>query len=140
MSQTRHLLIVDDDLDDQELLLEALKEAGFTGEISRADDGDEALAHIRGDSPRPDLILLDLHMPRMRGFEVLAQMGADPALRAIPVVVLTTSWSEEDISRAYQLGVNSFIIKPVLFDELVQTAQSLLHYWFELSELPPAGA
>ncbi|MFT5583236.1 MAG: CheY-like chemotaxis protein [Cognaticolwellia sp.] len=132
------LLIVDDDPDDQELLREALDEAGFDGSVHTAGDGDTALAWLRVQETRPDLMVLDLHMPRVRGFELLAQIRADPKLRPMPVVVMTTSWSQDDVRRAYELGVNSFLIKPVLFEELVHTVESLVYYWFTLNELPPA--
>lgn len=139
MSAFRHsLLIVDDDPADQELLKEALNEAGFEGALHFVDDGDVALSWLREQSTPPSLVLLDLHMPRMRGFELMAQVRADPTLRAVPVVVMTTSWSQDDVARAYELGVNSFLIKPVLFEELVHTVESLIYYWFTLNELPSA--
>lgn len=137
------LLVVDDDRDDQELFQEALAEIGFGGETRFVDDGDVLLDYLHGrgkfegDAPRPRLIVLDLHMPRMRGFDALEQINLDPNLRTIPVVVMTTSWSEQDIARAYELGVNSFLIKPVLFDELITTVRTLVTYWLELNEPPP---
>jgi CheY-like chemotaxis protein len=90
-------------------------------------------------SPRPGLILLDLNMPRKDGREALAEIKSDPALRQIPVVVLTTSKAEEDIYRTYDLGVNSFITKPVTFDGLVNVMRTLGTYWFEIVELPAAA-
>ena len=92
--------------------------------------------HNPADSPRPGLILLDLNMPRKDGREALRDMKSDPALRSIPVVVLTTSKAEEDIYKTYDLGVNSFITKPVTFDGLVAVMQGLRRYWFEIVELP----
>ena len=88
------------------------------------------------DSPRPGLILLDLNMPKKDGREALKEIKADPDLRKIPVVVLTTSKAEEDIYRSYDLGVNSFITKPVSFDALVGTMKALAQYWFQIVELP----
>jgi len=88
------------------------------------------------DAPRPGLILLDLNMPRKDGREALREIKNDPALRSIPVVILTTSREEEDILRTYDLGANSFISKPVGFDSLVQLASTMTRYWFQLVELP----
>jgi CheY-like chemotaxis protein len=88
-------------------------------------------------SPRPGLVLLDLNMPKKDGRQALAEIKADPALRHIPIVVLTTSKAEEDILRSYDLGVNSFIVKPVTFDQLVDIMKTLTKYWFEIVELPP---
>lgn len=137
VSAFRHsLLIVDDDPADQELLREALSEAGFDGTLHCVDDGDVALSWLREQSLPPSLVLLDLHMPRMRGFELMTQVRADPKLRGVPMVVMTTSWSQDDVTRAYEIGVNSFLIKPVLFEELVHTVENLLYYWFTLNELP----
>jgi len=127
------ILVVDDDPDDQELLREAFTDIGFEGEVRCVDDGDSMLsALVEG---IPHLVVLDLHMPRMHGLEALKALRAKHP--ALPVVVMTTSWSEDDISKAYTLGANSFIIKPVLYDELTDTVRGLVQYWFELSEIPP---
>jgi CheY-like chemotaxis protein len=91
-------------------------------------------------SPRPGLILLDLNMPRKDGREALAEIKADPHLRRIPVVILTTSKAEEDILRSYDLGVNSYVTKPVTFESLVEMVKVLGRYWFEVVELPPKEA
>jgi CheY-like chemotaxis protein len=88
-------------------------------------------------SPRPGLILLDLNMPKKDGRQALKEIKADPSLRSIPIVVLTTSKAEEDILRSYDLGVNSFIVKPVTFEGLVDIMKTLTKYWFEIVELPP---
>jgi len=106
------------------------------------EDGEKLLAYLRRSgayadpqiSPRPGLILLDLNMPRKDGREALREIKNDPALKRIPVVVLTTSWAEEDICRTYDLGANSFITKPVTFEGLVVVMKNLVHYWFELVE------
>jgi two-component system response regulator len=148
MSKARRpvtILLADDDADDRLLTQEALVESRLVNELRCVEDGQELLAYLRhqgryanpDDAPRPGLILLDLNMPKMDGREALAEIKADPALRRIPVVVLTTSQAEEDIARTYDLGVNSFISKPVLFTSLVEVLARLGHYWFELVELPP---
>jgi CheY-like chemotaxis protein len=137
-------MLVDDDPQDRALAREALSEAGLAGELRMARDGAEALdyLHRRGRfsepdaAPRPAIILLDLNMPRMDGFEVLREIKADPSLRRIPVIVLTTSQAEEDIARSYELGVSSFITKPVMFEALVESMRALGRYWFETVELP----
>ena len=87
--------------------------------------------------PRPGVILLDLNMPRKDGREALAEIKADANLRRIPIVVMTTSIAHEDIIKSYDLGVNSFIVKPLMFDRLVEVIQSLGHYWFDIVQLPP---
>ena len=87
-------------------------------------------------SPRPDLILLDLNMPRKDGREALMEIKADPELRSIPIIVLTTSKSEQDILKSYDLGVNCFISKPVLFEELIEVVRSIGQYWFDIVKLP----
>lgn len=140
------ILLADDDADDRAFTLDACRECRFTNDIDAVADGEELFEYLRATGrysgrarrANPGLILLDLRMPRMDGFEVLKALKADPALQAIPVVVLTTSQAEEDIVRSYKLGVNSFITKPVTFHGLVQAVRTLGQYWFELVELPSA--
>lgn len=147
MSRKSTLLIViaDDDADDRMLIEDAFRESRLANPIAFVGDGIELLDLLRGtgsyaNSPsrgRPGLILLDLNMPRMDGRTALSHIKADPALRRIPVVVLTTSKADEDILRTYDLGVNSFITKPVSFEALVDVVRTLNHYWLEIVELPP---
>jgi two-component system, response regulator len=140
------ILLADDDPDDRLLAQEALEENRLANDLHMVQDGEELLDYLyrRGKyvdpagAPRPGLILLDLNMPRMDGREALRVIKADPDLRQIPVVVLTTSSAEEDIYRTYNLGVNSFISKPVSFEGLVEVTRALGRYWFEIVELPPA--
>lgn len=139
------LLMADDDADDRMLTKEALEESRLFNPLYFVEDGEELMdyLHRRGRfadpdvAPFPGLILLDLNMPKKDGREALREIKADPRLRRIPVVVLTTSKAEEDIYRTYDLGVNSFIIKPVTFDALVELMKGLNRYWFEIVELPP---
>ena len=141
------ILIADDDADDRMMASEALEESRLANDLRFVEDGEELLEylHRRGafadpaSAPRPGLILLDLNMPRMDGREALREIKSDPSLRSIPVVVLTTSKAEEDIYRTYDLGVNSFITKPVQFEGLVEVMRALGKYWFEIVELPDAG-
>jgi CheY-like chemotaxis protein len=123
---------------------DALEESRLANDLRCVEDGEELMdyLHRRGkyaapnDAPRPGLILLDLNMPRKDGREALKEIKAQPELRSIPVVVLTTSQAEEDIYRTYDLGVNSFITKPVNFESLVALMKTLGKYWFEIVELP----
>ena len=139
------ILLADDDPEDCLLAQEALEEARFADYLYFVEDGEELMDYLyhRGPytdlipSSLPDLILLDLNMPRKDGREALGEIKADPQLRRIPIVVLTTSKAEEDIHRAYDLGVNSFITKPVTFEGLVDVIKTLSRYWFEIVELPP---
>ena len=139
------LLVADDDPDDRMLTRDALAEGRLANEVYFVEDGVELLEYLRhagrfsdpSASPRPGLILLDLNMPRKDGREALQEIKADPLLRDIPVVVLTTSKAEEDILRSYDLGVSSYIRKPVSFEDLVSTMQVLGRYWLEIVELPP---
>jgi CheY-like chemotaxis protein len=139
------ILMADDDEDDRVLTAEALKQSRLINDVRFVVDGDDLMHYLRAEgayalggipAPRPGLILLDLNMPKKDGREALAEIKGDPDLRRIPVVVLTTSRGEEDIVRTYDLGVNSFVSKPVSFQELASVMQTLTGYWFELVELP----
>lgn len=138
------LLMADDDPDDRMLATDALAESHLSNELYCVEDGEELMDYLyhRGryadaaTAPRPGVILLDLNMPRKDGREAIQEIKADPHLRQIPIIVLTTSKAEEDIYRSYDLGVNSFITKPVTFAALVDVMQSLGRYWFEIVELP----
>ena len=138
------ILMADDDADDRLMAQEALEEARLANELRFVTDGEELLAYLHrrgpyaaaGAAPQPGLILLDLNMPKKDGRQALKELKADPALRHIPVVVLTTSKAEEDILRTYDLGVNSFITKPVMFESLVDIMKTLARYWFEIVTLP----
>ncbi len=139
------ILMADDDEDDRELTREALAVSHLANDLRFVVDGQELLDYLRGDgpyrgddarAPRPGILLLDLNMPRKDGREALAEIKADESLRHIPVVVLTTSSDEEDVARSYDLGVNSFITKPVTFASLVDVMRAWTHYWFEIVELP----
>jgi CheY-like chemotaxis protein len=139
------ILMADDDPDDRLLTADALKEARLINDIRFVENGVELLDYLRhtgkfaapADAPRPGLILLDLNMPKMDGRTVLKELKQDNDLRTIPVVVLTTSKDDEDVYKSYDLGVNSYIVKPVTFEALVDILQTLEKYWFEIVELPP---
>lgn len=138
------VLYADDDPEDRMLVKEAWTESRLANPLHFVEDGEELLdyLHRRGkyiglaDMRLPGMILLDLNMPRMDGREALQHIKSDPRLRLIPIVVLTTSKAEEDIFRAYDLGVNSFIVKPVTFQSLVDLTLAFGRYWFEIVELP----
>ncbi len=138
------ILMADDDPDDRRLTRDAFAQNRLANELDTVEDGEELLdyLHRRGryenlkGKPLPGLILLDLNMPRKDGREALKEMKADPVLRRIPIVVLTTSKAEEDILRSYDLGVNSYVTKPVTFKSLVELVKVLGQYWFEVVELP----
>jgi CheY-like chemotaxis protein len=138
------ILLADDDLDDCMLAREALLESHLSNELRLVHDGEALLDYLfqRGEyaapgaAPRPGVILLDLNMPLMDGREALARIKADPELRRIPVIVLTTSQSEADIYRSYDLGASSYISKPVTFSALVELLRGLGRYWFEIVQLP----
>jgi len=137
------ILLVEDDPVDTELLIEALQDDRLVNEIKYVRDGTELMNYLRqedgfGDktqSPRPDLILLDLNLPKMDGREALKEVKSDPNFRRIPVIVMTTSRSEEDIYLSYNLGANSYIVKPFSFDSMVEIIRSVKKYWFDIVEL-----
>jgi CheY-like chemotaxis protein len=139
------ILMAEDDPDDRLLTQEALHESLVANGLRFVEDGVELLdyLHRRGkyadaaDAPIPDLILLDLNMPRKDGREALAEIKGDPRLRHIPVVVLTTSKTEEDILRSYDIGASGFITKPVTFQGLVEAMKAVKEYWIEIVKLPP---
>ena len=139
------IVLADDDPDDRQLTQDAFAENRLANILHCVDDGEELMdyLHRRGKYDRlrgealPGLILLDLNMPRKDGREALKEIKADPELRRIPIVVLTTSKAEEDILRSYDLGVNSYVTKPVTFKSLVELIKVLGRYWFEVVELPP---
>ncbi len=141
------VLMADDDADDRMLTSEAFEECRLESDIRFVVDGEELLDYLKrrgkyeasSESPVPGLILLDLNMPRKDGREALAEIKSDPELRRIPIVVLTTSKADEDIYRSYDLGVSSFIVKPVTFESLVDVIRTLGKYWFEIVERPRNG-
>jgi CheY-like chemotaxis protein len=143
------ILMADDDEDDRLLTAGALKRSRLINDVRFVVDGDDLMQYLRRTgaygpgglpAPRPGLILLDLNMPKKDGREVLKVIKADENLRDIPVVILSTSRLDEDIVRSYQLGVNSFITKPVTFSGLVDAMNVLGRYWLEIVELPPTAA
>lgn len=143
------ILMADDDEEDCQLTREALQDARLANEMRFVGDGQELLDYLRRqgryadasvDAPRPGIILLDLNMPRRDGREALAEIKSDQDLRRIPVVVLTTSSDEADVLRSYNLGVNSFVTKPVTFEGLVEVMRAWSRYWLEIVELPDGVA
>ncbi|NUQ70099.1 MAG: response regulator [Chthonomonadales bacterium] len=138
------ILMAEDDPDDRLLAREALEECMLANSLVMVENGEELLDYLKrrgrwsdpADSPRPGIILMDLNMPRMDGREALRAVKADPELRSIPVVILTTSKAEEDILRSYSEGANSYVSKPLTFEGLVEVMKTLRRYWFEIIELP----
>ncbi|HET9103152.1 MAG TPA: response regulator [Solirubrobacteraceae bacterium] len=139
------ILLADDDEEDRELARDALQDSRLANEMKFVVDGQDLLDYLRRegrwagpdvDAPRPGIILLDLNMPKKDGREALAEIKADESLRRIPVVVLTTSKDEADVLSTYDLGVSSFITKPVTFGGLVEVMRTWTRYWFEIVELP----
>lgn len=141
-SRTIEILLVEDNLGDARLTLEAFKEGKVLNHLTVMKDGVEALAYLRREggysgARMPDLILLDLNLPRKSGREVLAEIKADERLRTIPVVVLTTSEDEQDIARAYSQHANCYITKPVDLEQFLRVVHSIEDFWLTLVRLPP---
>lgn len=139
--KTVEILLIEDNPGDARLALEAIREAKVNNRLTWIADGVEAMAYLRkegrfADSARPDLILLDLNLPKKDGREVLAEIKADPQLRRIPVVVLTTSQAEEDILKAYNLNANCYITKPVDLEQFLRIVKSIEDFWLSIVKLP----
>lgn len=140
-----NILIADDDPNDRLLTQEALVESQTVAELDFVADGLELLQFLhcqgtyagRAGAPLPGIILLDLNMPRMDGRQALQQLKSDPVLKTIPVVVMTNSRDDQDITQTYQLGASSYVVKPRGFDDLVTLMKDLCRYWFRIVELPP---
>jgi len=137
------ILLVEDDSGDAKRTIDALKDGRLRNRITHVKDGLEAMAYLwregeYANAPRPDLILLDLNMPRMNGQEVLAEVKEDPDLRRIPVVMMTSSEQEKDIMTAYNLHVNSYVVKPVDVDQFIGAVRSIEQFWFTVVKLPAA--
>jgi CheY-like chemotaxis protein len=146
MSSLRSLLLVEDNPNDVELTLTALKEANLANDVVVANDGEQALDYLFRRGPHADrtggmpaAILLDLKMPKVDGHEVLRQIRADPELRLVPVIVLTSSREERDLYRSYDSGANSYVVKPVDFEEFITAISKLGVFWALLNEPPPLG-
>ena len=147
LSKKSPILIAEDDPDDRLLILEALEENKLASNIRFVEDGEELMNYLlqtgkyteSTDSPRPSLILLDLNMPKKDGREALKEIKNIPTLKQIPVVVLSTSQSYEDISYSYSVGGNSYIAKPTSYKNLVEVMKSLGEFWFSVAKLPSAS-
>ena len=144
-SRVIEILLVEDNPGDVRLTKEALKEGKIKNNLNVVNDGVEALKYLRKqppyqDSGTPDLVLLDLNLPRLDGRQVLESIKSDATLRSLPVVVLTTSEAEEDVLRSYDLHVNCFIKKPVDLGQFVDVIRAIDHFWFSVVTLPPSGA
>jgi len=138
------ILLVEDSPADILITREAFEEARLMNAIHVVEDGVQALEFLRREgryasAPRPDLILLDLNLPRKNGREVLAEIKADESFKIIPVIVLTTSNSSEDILQAYDLHANCYVVKPVGFENFLKAVQSIRNFWFSVVALPPEG-
>lgn len=143
--QLMQILLVEDNAADIRLTQEALKDAKILNDLHVARDGVEAMDFLLRregyeDVPRPDIVILDLNLPRKDGKEVLAELKGDPALRTIPVAVLTTSEAEADVLDSYDLGANCFLTKPVDLDQFLKVVQAVEEFWLGMVRLPPQGS
>jgi CheY-like chemotaxis protein len=136
MTRPMRILVVDDSAEDVQLLAEAMDEFGLVAELQTACDGDQALARLRGSEPLPDLVLLDLNMPRRNGREVLEAVKQDAALRSLPVIIFSTSSSPLDIGDCYDRHANSYLVKPIDFDGLGDVVRALDAFWVRQAALP----
>jgi CheY-like chemotaxis protein len=142
------ILLVEDDPNDQALVRRAFVKAKLTNPLQMVDDGDEAVRYLQGDGgyadrqlhPLPSLILLDLKLPRRSGLDVLEWIRAQPSIRRIPVVVLTSSADSNDIARAYDLGANSYLVKPLAFEGLLELLRTVGLYWMVMNTSPTVGS
>ncbi|WP_460979207.1 response regulator [Spirosoma knui] len=137
------ILIADDDTDDRLFMDQALRQNGYTQAVHFVEDGEELMEYLRhqgrynaSNAPWPNLLILDLNMPRKNGFQALEEIKDDPKLRRLPVVVMTTSSADEDVVKTYNLGVNSFVTKPFNFNRLVEMVGALKTYWMDTVKLP----
>jgi chemotaxis family two-component system response regulator Rcp1 len=136
------ILLVEDNAGDVRLAREGLRECKLLNNLSVAEDGVRALSFLRregvyANAPRPDLIMLDLNLPRKDGREVLKEIKEDDALKSIPVVILTTSKAEEDIVTSYSLHANSYVTKPLAIEQFINVVQAIENFWFTIVKLPP---
>ena len=140
-SRSIEILLVEDNPGDARLTIEAMRDAKLSNRLHIVEDGVEAMQFLRregrfGDAPRPDLILLDLNLPKKDGREVLAEIKSEPSLKRIPVVVLTTSRAEEDVLRTYDLHANCYVTKPVDIEQFIKIVKQIDEFWFKLVTLP----
>ncbi|MCA9559319.1 MAG: response regulator [Myxococcales bacterium] len=136
-----HIMLIEDDENDVRITRRAIQKGGLDAEMSVTRDGQEALDFLYRrppfeDARRPDLVLLDINLPKLNGMEVLREIKGDPALRSIPVLMLTTSARHEDVAAAYAHGANAFICKPIRFAKFVEVVRDLSHYWSQVARVP----
>jgi CheY-like chemotaxis protein len=146
MSELKPILLSEDNPRDAELTLEALADNNLANRVALVRDGVEAMEYLRREGEyktrkpgNPAVVVLDIKMPRMDGIDVLRAIRSDPALKLIPVVMLTSSREEQDLIRSYELGINAYVVKPVKFSQFVEAVKQVGLFWAMLNELPPEG-